>query len=418
MKSGYSHMRCGLLGEHLGHSFSPQIHRELADYSYELFEVEPSEVEGFVKNGTLDAYNVTIPYKKTVMPFLDVISPEALSIGSVNTVVRGKDGKLYGYNTDYFGFNYMIDSSGIEPCGRKAIVFGTGGASVTVCSVLRDRGVSELTVIGIEDNNPETLARHTDAQIVVNATPVGMYPKNGAAPVELSIFKDCVGVLDVVYNPARTALLLDAEKRGIPYAGGLSMLVAQAVKAFEFFTGDVAQEGICDRILQSVAATTQNIILIGMPGCGKSTVGRILARKLSRPFFDADDEFTAMHGITPADAINTLGEDTFRKMENETLTELGKKSGAVISCGGGAVTREYNYEPLHQNGVIIFLERDLDKLATGGRPLSQRTSPEALYKARIDLYHRFADIELRSTEIPEKTADAMLASLVGYRYVR
>ncbi|MBE6550330.1 MAG: AAA family ATPase [Ruminococcaceae bacterium] len=417
MKSGYSHMKCGLLGEHLGHSFSPQIHRELADYSYELFEVEPNGVENFVKNGTLDAYNVTIPYKKTVMPFLDVISQEALAIGSVNTVVR-KNGKLYGYNTDYFGFDHMITASGIEPKGKKAIVFGTGGASVTVCAVLRDRGVSELCVIGIEDNTKENLIKHGDAQIIVNATPVGMYPKNLAAPVDLSLFPKCEGVLDVVYNPARTALLLDAEKRNIAYSGGLSMLVAQAVKAFEFFTGDKSEDGITDKILQSVAATTQNIILVGMPGCGKSTLGKLLAKKLDRPFFDADDEFTSTYGVTPANVITEQGEDKFRQMEHDILCELGKKSGAVISCGGGAVTREYNYEPLHQNGVIIFLERALENLSTHGRPLSQKSNVQELYAARIDKYHRFADIEIKSTEIPDKTANAVLEALDGFRYVR
>lgn len=410
-------MRCGLLGEHLGHSFSPQIHRELADYSYELFEVEPTDVEAFVKNGTLDAYNVTIPYKKTVMPFLDVISKEAEAIGSVNTVVR-RDGKLYGYNTDYFGFDHMLTSSGIDPKDKKAIVFGTGGASVTVCAVLRDRGVRELCVIGIEDNTPENLAKHTDAQIIVNATPVGMYPNNLVSPVDISMFPHLCGVLDVVYNPARTALLLAAEKRGIAYSGGLSMLVAQAVKAFEFFTGESAEDGITDKILQSVAAQTQNIILIGMPGCGKSTLGKLIAKRLGREFFDADDVFTEMFGITPAKMITEKGEDEFRKHEGEALRALGKKSGAVIACGGGAVTREFNYEPLHQNGVIIFIERELERLATGGRPLSQKTPVRELYAARIDKYHRFADIEVKSTEIPEKTVDAILASLVGYRYVR
>ncbi len=410
-------MRCGLLGEHLGHSFSPQIHRELADYSYELFEVEPTGVEAFVNNGTLDAYNVTIPYKKTVMPFLDVISKEAQSIGSVNTVVR-RDGKLYGYNTDYFGFDHMLTSSGIDPKGKKAIVFGTGGASVTVCAVLRDRGVSELCVIGIEDNTPENLAKHTDAQIIVNATPVGMYPRNLVSPVDISIFPNLCGVLDVVYNPARTALLLAAEERSIAYSGGLSMLVAQAVKAFEFFTGERAEDGITDKILQSVAAQTQNIILVGMPGCGKSTVGRLLAKRLGREFFDADDVFTKMFGTTPAQIITEKGEDEFRQKEGEVLRELGKKSGVVIACGGGAVTREFNYEPLHQNGVIVFIERELERLATGGRPLSQKTPVQALYEARIDKYHRFADIEVRSTEVPEKTVDAILNALVGYRYVK
>ncbi len=416
MKQGYQNMKCGLLGEHLGHSFSPIIHKEIADYSYNLVELRPEEVGTFVRSGTLDAFNVTIPYKKDVMPFLDVIAPEATAIGAVNTVVRGKDGKLYGYNTDYFGFDYMIRSAGMQVEGKKAIVFGTGGASATVCAVLRDRGVRELVVIGIEDNTPETLARHTDAEIVANATPVGMYPKNGVAPVDLSIFPHCSGVLDVIYNPAKTRLLLDAEARGIPFANGLSMLVAQAVKAFEFFTGDEAEDDIADTIVQTIARDTHNLILVGMPGCGKSTVGRLLADTLGRLFFDADDEFLTMHGQTPAEVIRAEGEERFREMEHEVLCELGKKSGTVIATGGGAVTREYNYDPLHQNGIILFLDRDVDKLPSSGRPLSQAKTPEVLYRERIDAYHRFADYEIKSTEVPEQTVAAMLDAIKNHRY--
>lgn len=410
MKTGYSHMKCGLLGERLGHSFSPMIHNHLTDYSYELAEIAPHMVEDFVRNGKLDAFNVTIPYKKTVMPFLDAISPEAEVIGAVNTVVR-RDGKLYGYNTDYFGFCHMLDISGINVEGKKAMVFGTGGASATVCAVLRARGVGELVVISIEDNTPETLAKHKDTQIIVNATPVGMYPKNGATPVDLSLFEDCCGVLDVVYNPAKTRLILDAENRGIPAVNGLPMLVAQAVKAFEFFTGDTAESDACERITRIIEKQTKNIILIGMPGCGKSTVGRRLAERLGRPFHDADKVFTETYEITPAEVISAEGEETFRQMEHRIAEELGKLSGTVIACGGGVVTREYNYDALHQNGTIIFLERDLDKLSTKGRPLSQTTGVEALYNARFDAYVRFADIRVKSTEIVEKTTDLIIEML-------
>ncbi|MBQ9783861.1 MAG: shikimate kinase [Clostridia bacterium] len=415
MKQGYKHMRCGLLGEHLGHSFSPQIHASIADYTYDLVELSPEEVGNFVKNGGLDAFNVTIPYKKTVMPFLDTIAPEAQRIGSVNTVVRRPDGRIDGYNTDYFGFDGMLTASSIDVRGAKVLVLGNGGASLTVCAVLRDRGAGEILVFDLEGPNTyDTLPLHTDAEVIVNATPVGMYPKNGASLVELSEFPKCRGVLDVIYNPARTALLLDAERHGIPHMNGLYMLVAQAVKAFEFFTGDSAEDGIIEAITREIAAQTRNIILIGMPGCGKSTVGKTLAQNTGRPFYDADNEFTTMHGITPADAIKTLGEDRFREMEHETLCALGKMSGAVIACGGGVVTREYNYDPLHQNGVILYLERELSRLATDGRPLSQRTSPEALYAARKDAYERFADLRIQSTEVVEKTAEAMLAALASY----
>ncbi|MBQ8141053.1 MAG: AAA family ATPase [Clostridia bacterium] len=409
MKIGYKNMKCGLIGEHLGHSFSPLIHGELADYSYELCEIPPSELEAFVKRGKLDAFNVTIPYKKDVIPFLDEISPEALAIGAVNTVVRGKDGKLRGYNTDYFGFNHMIDLLGAELAGKKAVVFGTGGASLTVCAALRDRGVGELAVIGIEDNNPQTLAKHSDAQIVVNATPVGMYPKNGIAPADLSLFPKCVGVLDVIFNPAKTALLLKAEELGIPYVNGLPMLVAQAAKAFEFFTGDQYESGCIETITSLIEEKTANVVLVGMPGCGKTTVGKKIAQILDRPFFDADAEFEKIMGIHPSVSILEEGEDRFRELEHTVIEELGKKSGCVIATGGGAVTRECNYAPLHQNGSIFFIERELKNLAKDGRPLSAKTPAEEMYAKRVSSYRRFADATVFSNEIVDDTLSAIIS---------
>lgn len=409
MRSGYSNMKCGLIGEHLGHSFSPLIHNELADYSYELCELDPSELEGFLKSGRLDAFNVTIPYKKQVMPYLDEISPEALSIGSVNTVVKDNEGKLHGYNTDYFGFSHMVDLSGIDISGTKAVVFGRGGAALTVCAVLRDRGVREWVVIGSKDNTPENLAKHADTDVIINATPVGMYPNNGASPANLSLFPNCRLVLDLIFNPARTALILDAERREIPYVNGLPMLVAQAAKAFEYFTGDSFEDGAVERITSLISEKTANIVLVGMPGCGKSTVGKLIADILGRSFFDADDEFTKMHGISPAECIKAFGEDRFRELEHKTLCELGKLSSAVIATGGGAVTREFNYDPLHQNGKIFFIERELSRLARGGRPLSLSTTPEQMYRARIDSYRRFADITLVSNEVIRDTANGIIS---------
>lgn len=416
MKTGYKDKKCGLIGEKLGHSFSTPIHNELADYSFVLREVEKDKLGDFMRSDELDAFCVTIPYKKDVIPYLDTVSDEAAAIGAVNVVVRGDDGKLHGYNTDYFGFDYMVTSSGVDVKGKKAIVFGTGGASLTVCTVLRDKGVRELVVIGIEDNTPENVAKHADAEIVVNATPVGMYPRNGKAPTELSLFPACEAVLDVVYNPPRTELILQAERRGIVAVGGLSMLVAQAARGFEHFTGDEYEQGCIERITALISKNTRNVILVGMPGCGKSTVGALVAEKLGRPFFDADDEFAKMHGITPAEAINTLGEEKFRLMEHETLCELGKKSSAVIATGGGAVTKDYNYAPLHQNGVIVFLRRDLSLLPIAGRPLSQRSSVEELYAKRKDAYLAFSDLQIDSTEVPELTAKAVLDALDTYDY--
>ena len=414
MKTGYSSLRCGLIGEHLGHSFSVMIHELLGDYSFVLRELAPSELEAFVKSDELDAYCVTIPYKKAVMPFLDVISPEAQAIGAVNVVVNGKDGKRYGYNTDYFGFDYMVSRSGVSVEGKKAVVLGGGGASATACALLRDKGAKSIVVIDKDDNTPEGIAPHRDAEIIVNTTPVGMYPKNMISPVSLDDFPDTQAVLDVVYNPARTALMLDAEKRGIAAVGGLSMLVAQAAKGFEHFTGDSREEGIIGSVLAQITARSSNLILVGMPGCGKSSVGAIIADKLDREFFDADAEFEKMHSITPADAIRTLGEEKFREMETETISILGKLSGKVIATGGGVVTRERNYPLLHQNGVIVFLERDISLLPTNNRPLSQSNSLEKLYNSRIDSYRRFADITVESTGIIEKTAELIISAFLEF----
>ncbi len=411
MKVGYKSMKCGLIGEHLGHSFSPMIHSEIADYTYELRELTPSEVAGFVREGDLDAFNVTIPYKKAVMPYLDEISPEAERIGAVNTVVR-KNGKIVGYNTDYYGFCGMLDMSGIDPRGKKAIILGNGGASLTVRAALSDRGAKEIVVVDIGlENNYNNIDRHFDSEIIVNATPVGMYPNNGKSLVSVGAFKNCCGVLDVIYNPYKTALLLDAEHRGIKHINGLYMLVCQAVKAFEFFTGDTAEEGICARITEKIERQTKNIVLIGMPGCGKSTVGRLIAEKIGRELFDSDEEFAKMHGMTPAEAINTLGEDKFREMEHLTLCKLCKESSTVIATGGGAVTREYNYDILRQNSTVVYLKRELSRLPTGGRPLSQREGVAALFEARRPLYERFAHITAESTETPEKTARLILSEL-------
>ena len=265
MIRNFAEMHCGLIGEKLSHSFSPQIHAELAGYSYELIELSHDEVGAFVRNNTLDAYNVTIPYKKTVMPFLDVISPEAEAIGAVNTVVREKDGKLHGHNTDYFGFCHMIEASKITVRGKKVLVLGRGGASATVCAVLRDMGVGELIILASADNTPENIARHSDAQIVVNTSPVGMYPNNLKSPVDISLFKSCEGVLDLIYNPSKTQLLLDAEANNIPNINGLPMLAAQAVRAFELFTHTKESKSECERITLEIERQTKNIILICMP---------------------------------------------------------------------------------------------------------------------------------------------------------
>lgn len=415
MKSGYSNMQCGLLGEHLTHSFSPLIHTMLADYEYKLYDIAPQMLEDFVKNGTIDAFNVTIPYKKAIMPLIDEISPEAQAIGAINVVVRKID-KLYGYNTDYFGFAYMLDSANICVEGKKALLFGNGGAAATIKAVLNDKQIKEIIIIDRKNNTPENLAIHKDASIIVNATPVGMYPNNRKSPVDLTLFPNCEAVLDIVYNPARTELMLQAEQLGITAVGGLSMLVAQAVRGFELFTDEKSEDGIIEKIINNISRDTQNIILIGMPSCGKSTVGTLLANHLSRSFFDADAEFKKMHGITPEAAITTLGEPKFREMESLVLAELGKLSGAIIATGGGAVTREENYPSLHQNGIIIYLQRDIDKLSTDGRPLSKKNSPDELFAKRKSFYEHFADLTVDNNDTPEETVNNINSALKSYNY--
>lgn len=386
-------LRCGLLGRKLGHSYSPQIHRELSCYEYKLYEKEPEELEAFLKSGTFDGLNVTIPYKKTVMAYLDEISPEAAAIGSVNTIVN-RGGKLTGYNTDAFGFSWLLQKSGVEAADKKALVFGSGGASVTVCHVLKSLGADPVVVISrTGENNYENLDRHLDAKLLINATPLGMYPNNGESPVDLTRFSALDGVLDVVYNPARTALMLQAEQLGIPHASGLSMLVAQAKKACEYFTGNPVPDAEIDRIERLLSRQMENIILIGMPGCGKSSVGKALAAALNRTFLDADEEIVRRAGCSIPEIFAAQGEAGFRRAESAVLDDLGKQSGIVLATGGGCVTRPENYPALHQNGCIVWLTRDLSLLPTDGRPMSQANSPESLWERRKALYEQFSDIK-------------------------
>ncbi|MCI5994207.1 MAG: shikimate kinase [Clostridiales bacterium] len=385
-------LRCGLLGRTLGHSYSPAIHAELGDYEYKLYEKEPQELAAFLQSGEFDALNVTIPYKKDVMAYCAALSPAARRIGSVNTLVRRKDGTLYGDNTDADGFAYMVKTSGVGVAGKKALVFGSGGASVTACDVLKTLGASSVTVISRSGpDNYENLDRHADAEILVNTTPVGMYPKNGASPVDLTKFPNCCGVFDVVYNPARTALLLQAEKLGVRHAGGLPMLVAQARRASELFTGSQIADAEIVRIERKLAREMQNIVLVGMPGCGKSVVGAALAKRLGRPLLDSDALVTQTTQTPIPEFFRMQGEGAFRALETQALRELGKRSGAVIATGGGSVLREENYDLLHQNGVIVWLRRELSALPIDGRPVSQSVALDELYRTREPRYRRFAD---------------------------
>ena len=407
-------MKCGLLGEKLGHSYSPAIHAELAEYEYLLYEKSGDEVEEFIKNGDWNGLNVTIPYKKTVLPFCDSLSDTAARIGSVNTLVRQKDGSIYGDNTDAYGFEKLLKRCGTDPSGKKAVILGSGGASVMVNAVLQQLGAGEIiTVSRTGENNYDNLSRHSDADILVNTTPVGMYPHTGKSAVELSDFSSLTAVIDVIYNPARTALLMDAEQMNIPCANGLYMLVAQAKRSAEQFAGTCIDDGEIDRIEKKLISQMQNIILIGMPGSGKSTVSEILAKKTGKTWLESDDEIVRSAQMTIPEIFQREGESGFRNRENAVLNELGKQSGAVISTGGGCITRLDNYPALHQNGTIVYLTREIDHLAREGRPLSIGADLLAMLRKREPLYQAFADITVPNEGTPEETADLILSAL-GY----
>ena len=404
-------LRCGLLGETLEHSYSPMIHHQLGDYDYRLFEIPRDALDAFLESGDWDGLNVTIPYKKAVVPYCGALSEAAAKLQSVNTLVRRPDGTLYGDNTDLYGFLYMMRRSGIQPAGKKALVLGSGGASVTVKAALEQLGASVTVISRSGPDNYANLDRHADARIIANTTPVGMYPHNGAAAVDLRQFPHCEGVLDIVYNPARTALLLQAEDLGIPCAGGLSMLVAQARRSSELFTGAVMDDGVLERVERTVQGRLRNIVLIGMPGSGKTTIAAALSRALGREAVEADDLISQKAGMSIPEIFAQSGEEGFRALETEVLAEQGKRSSIILSTGGGCVTRPENYPLLHQNGVIFCLTRALSKLPTDGRPISQSTDLAQLYARREPLYRHFADVMVSNNGAPEDTLQTIMEVL-------
>lgn len=404
-------MECGLLGRTLGHSYSPQIHGYLADYRYTLFEQEPEHVEAFLKSGTFQGLNVTMPYKQTVIPYLDELSPIAEALGAVNTIVRRKDGRLIGHNTDYFGFSYLLWASGLDVANKKVLVLGTGGASKPVIAVLREAGAQVVSISRSGKDNYETLSRHADAAAIVNTTPVGMFPGNGAAPLHLAGFPKLEVVLDIVFNPARTALLLEAEARGLIAMGGLRMLVAQAKESSEWFTGCAIPDEKIDQIYRILTTQMQNIVLIGMPGSGKTTIAALLGQVLRRNVVDADEAVVSLAGKSIPEIFSQDGEEAFRRLETQALGNLGKASGTILATGGGCITREENYPLLHQNSQIFWLQRDIHTLPTDGRPLSQAGSLEAMYEVRKPLYARFADHIIDNNGTPQETLAAILAVL-------
>ncbi len=394
-------MICGLLGEKLGHSYSPEIHKALGEYSYTLFEKKPDELKQFLQSGAFTGINVTIPYKSAVIPYCNELSPIAAKLGAVNVIVRKQDGTLVGHNSDYFGFETLLNRSGLQVSGKKVLVLGSGGASKVAVAVLEGHNANVVVISRNGDCNYGNLHLHQDAAVIVNTTPVGMYPNTGIAPLSLDAFPHLEGVLDAIYNPARTQLLIEAQKRGLVAMNGLWMLVAQAKEAAEWFTGSKIPDSRIDEIHRALKQKMANIVLIGMPGSGKTTVGKLLAEETEKRLVDADEAFAEEYGMSAARVIETQGEPAFRKLESQILATLGKESGLVIATGGGCVTVPENKWLLSQNGSLFWIQRNLDFLATEGRPLSQNGNLQAMYQARMPLYREFADHAVDNNGLPQ-----------------
>ena len=402
-------MECGLLGRKLGHSYSPQIHSLLGDYRYSLFEREPEQLEAFLKTGDFQGINVTIPYKKAVIPFLDALTPTAQRLGSVNTIVRQPDGSLLGHNSDYFGFVSLIRHSGIAVAGKKVLVLGSGGTSAMAVQALLDLGARPVVISRGGENHYGNLHLHQDAAVIVNTTPVGMYPGTGQAPLALEGFPKLEGVVDVIYNPAKTKLLLDAQRLGIPGCNGLWMLVAQAKEAAEYFTGSPIEDAKIAAIYRQLSRQMRNLTLIGMPGSGKSTIGQQLAAVLSRKFVDLDAEIARQAGLSIPQIFDAQGEAGFRALETQVLETYSKESGLVLATGGGIVTQPQNLPLLAQNSHVCWLKRPLHLLPREGRPLSQQNSLAALYQAREPLYAQAADFSVWNEGSIQETVQEILS---------
>ena len=407
----------GCIGEHLPHSFSKEIHGQIGGYAYELKELTPEELPAFMTARSFCGINVTIPYKQAVIPYLDEIDETAREIGAVNTVVN-RNGKLYGFNTDLDGLTRLIRRIGLNLSGKKVLIPGTGGTSRTAAFAAEKLGAREIHRISRTGKEgsltyEEALKDHADAEILLNTTPCGMYPEPDAQPLSLEPFHRLEGVADVIYNPLRSRLVLDARSRGIPSDGGLYMLVAQAVRASEHFLDTVYPENLTDRIYERILRQKENIVLIGMPGSGKSAVGRVLASETGRPFADTDQYITEKAGKAIPDIFREDGEPAFRDLESGIIRELSKQGGQIISTGGGAVLRPENVTALRQNGRLYWLNRNPDALVpTDDRPLADTVEKmKQLYLVREPVYRAAADEIVPVTGTPEKAAKMIESSV-------
>ena len=403
-------MTCGLIGRRLGHSYSPQIHRALADYDYKLWELEPEELETFFRRQDFTGVNVTIPYKQAVIPLLDELSETARAIGAVNTVVR-RGGTLCGDNTDFAGMAALIHRIMLSLEGKKVLILGTGGTSKTAVAVARSLGAAEVYRLSRSGRDgaltyEEAARLHADADVLINTTPGGMYPAVEGCPVALDAFPNLSGVVDAVYNPLRTNLVLQARSRGIPAEGGLYMLAAQASYASALFRGCETSQRDIDLAYQTVRREMENIVLIGMPSSGKSTVGCALAERLGKRFADSDALVTERIGMPIADYFAQRGEAAFREREQEAVADLAATGGQVIATGGGAILRPENVTALRRSGRLVFLDRSPEKLiATADRPLaSDRDALRRRYEERYDLYCAAADLHIDGDGTVEETA--------------
>ena len=392
-------MRYGLIGETLKHSHSPRLHALLGDESYTLVPVAPDALHALITAGDFDGLNVTIPYKRAVIPYCAALSETARAIGSVNTLIRRADGTLFGDNTDAFGFAKMAETAGITFYGKKVLVLGSGGTSLTACHVVTKAGGEAVVISREGEHTYAHLDRHADAAVIVNATPVGMYPNVAASPVDLCLFPHLEGVLDVVYNPMRTKLLQQAETLCIPHAGGLTMLVWQAVRARELFDGKTVPVQTAQAAEAALRRGVSSLVLVGMPGSGKTTVGRRCAKALNLPLIDTDTEIVRRAGKPVAQIFAEDGQAAFRALEAEVIAEFGRQSGLVISTGGGAVLSEQNRLYLRMNGVVARLARPLANLSTGGRPLSTgQDALAAMQEAREPFYAACADFTVTNDQ--------------------
>ncbi len=410
-------LKCGLIGGKLGHSYSKLIHDKFQKYSYDLISLNADEVDSFLTNCNFDGLNVTIPYKLTVIPYCTRISDEAKRIGSVNTLVKTANG-FEGYNTDYYGFLSMAKRAEIDFKNKNVVILGSGGTSLTAQAVASDEGAKSITVVSRSGSiTYDMIDTLTDCEVLINTTPVGMYPNNGKSPVALDRFPNCEAVLDVIYNPLRTPLLLQAKEKGLKYTGGLYMLVSQAAQAARHFCNEEICDEKVEEVFRSLALSVQNIVLIGMPGSGKTTVGREIAKKTGRKFVDTDDIIVQRANMSIPEIFEKYGEAHFRRLECEVVSDFAKEKELVIATGGGAVINKLNSDALAENGRLYYLKRDISTLATKGRPLSQDASKlQEMYKKRNPIYTSCADCEIENnkpfTDTAQKILDEFFSSTI------